>query len=364
MKSRTAFTSSILLASLFFLVACSNEEEASTKPGTPVTQVIATTQQVETLEASVGRLQARTAPNIAAETAGRVVDVLVKAGDRVESGQVLARLDGDNQRALFEAARGEVLQLQALANDQQKRADRLAGLVEKQLISSDQHEQAQAQAKALNSQLASAQANLSSAQLNLQRIQITSPIAGQIQARHVSIGDFVDAGQVMFEVVGSGELEAILPLPQRLASVLEVGQMVRLSSTSDKSRIVTSPITEIRPAVGARSRAVEAVVDVEDSGAWRSGESVRAEIVISNRQSVVVPPIAVVSRPIGSVVYVIDPDESVAKEQVVETGVKHANWTEILSGLESGQAVVVDGAGFLTDGAMLDITETLDGQAP
>ncbi len=341
---------------VFLLVACGGEADGPAgPPATPVTQTHATVQNVTRVERSVGRLSANTAPMIASETSGRVIEVLAEAGDLVQAGQVLARLDGDQQRAQLEAIRGEVSQLRALMRNQQARVERLSGLVDGDLVSKDQFEEAQAQAEALSSQLASAQARFSSAQLDLQRTEIVSPVAGQIEARHISSGDFAALGTPLFDVVSADALMAILPVPQRLSSEVNVGQLVRLHSLESPDDVIEAPITEVRPVVGSRSRALEVVVTLDNPGGWRAGGSVVGEIVLAEREAVVVPPSAVVKRPAGEVVYVIDQERSVAIERVVQVGLRHAQWIEIHSGVSAGEPIVLSGAGFLTNEARLAI---------
>lgn len=351
-----AFISGALL-----LAACSSEVPETALPATPVTAVSVKSQLVEEIATTIGRLEAQTAPRIAAQTAGRVVDVLVEAGDPVKAGEVLARLDGDAQRAALQAARGEVVQLEALATNQAKRVERLEQLVQDQLISEDQFEDAKAQSKALSSQLDSARARLTQAQLNLQHTEILSPIAGEVQARHVSVGDFVGLGQVAFEVVASEALQAVFPVPQQLGSVVSAGQMVRLYPLGDKQPISMLPVAEVRPAVGARSRAVEVVVNVTNPGVWRAGASIVGEIILTARQGVVVPPTSVVRRPAGDVVYVINTTEATVEERVLQLGVRHADWVEVRSGLGGDELIVLDGAGFLTNGARVAIASKAEG---
>ena len=104
--------------------------------------------------------------------------------------------------------------------------------------------------------------------------------------------------------------------------------------------------------VGATSNAIEAIVPFQYPGTWMPGASVRGRVVVARRErSVVVPEISVVQRPAGEVVYTIENDT--AREHVVRTGVRRDGWIEILEGLEAGAKLATDGAGFLTDGAVV-----------
>jgi hypothetical protein len=107
--------------------------------------------------------------------------------------------------------------------------------------------------------------------------------------------------------------------------------------------------------VGTNNRAVEALVDLPAGSDWPPGGSVTARIVLASRDGVVVPAASVVRRPAGDVVYVAS-DDKVAEHKVM-VGIRDSNVAEILDGIEAGAAVVVSGAGFLTDGALVTVRE-------
>lgn len=347
-----------------FLVGCGDQSgDMNGPPPTSITVTTATTQQVEHLERSVGRLVANTAPNVAAETSGRVTEVYAEAGDSVEMGQVLARLDDQAQTANQGIARGEVERLQALLSQQSARVNRLNTLVVQSLVSEDQYDEAMAQQRALESQLSSAQSHLKAATLDLEHTEILAPVSGVIESRLVSEGDFVARGQLAFSMVSAEALRAVLPLPQRLSEVIQVGQMTRLKSIQASAVEIEGPISEIRPVVGAQSRAIEVVVEVTNPGHWRDGQSVVGDIVLDAYEGVVVPPRAVVRRPIGEVVYVLENNGTRVREQAVQVSLRTHSYWVIASGLAPGEKIALDGAGFLTDGATVLMGQQTDAGA-
>ena len=88
---------------------------------------------------------------------------------------------------------------------------------------------------------------------------------------------------------------------------------------------------------------------------WPPGGSVTARVVLASRDGVVVPAGSVVRRPAGDVVYVVKDDKAV--ERKVTVGIRTSTLAEVLSGIETGETVVVSGAGFLTDGALVTVRE-------
>jgi RND family efflux transporter MFP subunit len=127
-----------------------------------------------------------------------------------------------------------------------------------------------------------------------------------------------------------------------------------LSVPSAPEREIAAQIDEIRPTVGAQNRALDAIVKFDTDGSFRGGGSVSARIVIATRDNALtVPEQSVVLRPAGKIVYVLAEREGklVAQQRLVETGVRQDGYYEVLKGIQAGDRVAVDGAGFLTDNA-------------
>ena len=151
-----------------------------------------------------------------------------------------------------------------------------------------------------------------------------------------------------------------LPFPEHVANRLRIGQAVTLSSFADPTKSAPSTIREIRPALDSTTLSREVIVAV--SGGWRPAGSIRGEVVLGVRKNaLVVPEQAVVLRPAGSVVYVTEGDT--VKERIVQQGVQRGGEIEIVSGVNAGETVVVDGASQLTDGAKIKVRDGLSAPA-
>ena len=341
---------------MLLLAACAEKEDAGpAERPTAVTATESERRMVERIELTVGRLEANDAPEVSAETSGQVIRIHADAGDRVEAGALLAELDSEPQQLAVNSVAAEVRRLEAVLANQRVRVGRLRNLAERQSVAQDQLDEAVTEVESLEAQLDEARSRLADAEFNLRRTRILSPVDGQIQRRMLSKGDYVEPGRVLFELVAPGYLRAILPLPERLQDELEVGQSVRLSLPARPENRVEATVSEIRPMIGIGSRALELIVDLENPGGWRPGGSVTGRVVLDRREGVVVPAQAVVRRPAGRVVYVVDGER--ARERAVTTGLQNVFGIEITEGLDAGETVVLDGAGFLTDGALLDIQE-------
>jgi RND family efflux transporter MFP subunit len=352
----------VALAALSVLAACDSadpEAGPSARPAAVVSIAVATERPVEVLERSVGRLDAPGAPAVAAETAGRVEAVHVDAGYTVQAGDLLAQLDDEVQVNTQRAAAANVERLEALLENQQRTVTRNQDLVGRKLAAESTLDDATSQLAALKAQLDEGRARLDDAERNLRQTRILSPVSGVIQARRVSVGDFVSVGQPLFDIVVADRLQAIAPFPETVGDSLRVGQKAYVAPVRAEDAMIEAAITELRPRIGVGSRSVDAILEFANPGGWRAGGSVTVAVVVDARaRSVTVPPESIVRRPAGTVVYVAE--EGTARERVVQPGVQTEGWVEILEGLEAGEKVVTSGAGFLTDGTAIEAQQAAE----
>ncbi len=335
------------------LVLCALPAAGAGRP-VPVTVVTAVTEVIERWEPAVGELEPVTAPTVAAEVGGRIVGVEAEVGDRVDAGQVLARIDAEDYRLAAAAAGAEVQRLEALVRARRLQVRRLRSLARDKSASQSDLDDAQAELDALRAQLVGARVKRQQAERDLRRTRVTSPIAGRVYERRVSVGDYVKQGSPLFSITQVDRLRARLPYPESLGSVLRRGLPVRLESPMAPGRTVQARVSDLRPRIRPGNRAIEALVDVPNPGDWEPGASVTGHVRILHREdAVVVPERAVVRRPAGEVVYVIEGER--VRQQVVRLGLRLPGRVEIRSGLEPGTRIAADGAGFLTDGAAVEI---------
>jgi len=336
---------------------CGDRETADSKAlvrKTPVTTAEAVRQRVDAVETTVGRIEATASPALAAETSGRVVRLHVDGGSIVRKGQVLAELDGEPQRLAVSSARASVERLEALLANQQRTVKRYQELRSK-AVSESMLEEAIAQESARQAELNDARARLAEAEYRLDRTRIKSPVDAIVERRLISVGDYVSPGTPIVTIVGREGIRAVLPFPERLSGQLRPGLAVTLEQPARPGEAVTGTVTEVRPMVGTNNRAVEALVDLPGASEWPAGGSITAKLVLASREGVVVPAASVVRRPAGDVVYVLT-GEKVA-ERKVTVGLRDVERAEVLTGVEPGETVILGGAGFLTDGALVAVRE-------
>lgn len=344
---------------VLLLGACGSEDrtEDGTTPGNHA--VLVSTSQAETTDLpiwlqTVGQVHSLSAPTLAAEVEGRITRVTADTGDGIETGQLLAETDTSNLLLQQQAARAGIERLEVHIANGKRRVERLEKLSAKNLSSQTQLDDATEQLEAYQAERKAALAQLAIVEDLLHKSRIIAPVSGVIQRRLIATGDFVRRGQALFEITRPDQLQAWLPYAETVALRIKVGQTANIYSPLTPGVFATGRITDLQPTIGSGSRAVMAIVDLENPGELRPGATLTGKVLVETReQAVLVPNISVVRRPAGELVYVIDGDR--AEARLVITGHEEGGRVEIISGLEGGETIATDGAAFLTDGANVTI---------
>jgi multidrug efflux system membrane fusion protein len=387
---------SLSLALLLMLSGCRQEQAAEAPRGQPApvtaarVETVALTPLRDTLDA-VGTVRTKTRMLIASKVQGYVREVRVREGDRVEPGALLVTVDPRDLAARVDRARAaladaemaldEVKTTQGEAEAALRAAEadhayadateaRYRQLWQRDLISAQDYEvaeakrksglaaveQAQARLRSLRAREAQmrhridqARAELRTAELAQDDTRLTAPASGVVVERRVEPGDLAVPGQPLL----------VLDDPRVYRFEAEVGESavgrVRLGQTvpivlDALARTLEGRVAEIVPAADPTSRTVTVKVDLPADPELRSGLFGRARFPAGERQALVIPRAAVVERGQLTSVYVVD-TQGVAQLRLVTRGARQGDRVEILSGLRAGERIVVEGVERVTDGA-------------
>jgi RND family efflux transporter MFP subunit len=357
--SRLCASHAVLAVLALALAACSDKppEKKSGPPPTLITTTQAKAIPLEIVETTLGALEAFKDPKIAAEISGRLTKISVRAGEKVRQGQLIAEIDPSDIAQQHNADQADIRRLQALLTQQERLVTRQNELVQKSFISKNAVDDASAQRDALRSQLDAAQARAALSANNLRKTRVVAPFDGSIEKQIAAVGEYLKLGDPIVTLISNSRLRANLPFPETAAQRLKLGQTVRLKSPLLPDALIEGTIEDIRPTLTDGSRAIEVIARIDNPGeTLKGGGSVDAFVVIDVREAaVMVPEQSVVLRPAGKVVYAVV--DGKAEQRLVQTGGKQAGLVEIVSGLKAGEVVALDGAGFLTNGAAVNVQD-------
>jgi len=288
---------------------------------------------------------------------GRIVGVYVEAGDHVERGQLLARLDDSvlvPQVNRLEAALEQAKAQAALSAAEYRRAQ---GVEAAGALSAEDIEKRHATAitDAANVKVVAAQ--LAEAQARLTRTRIVAPIAGTVLTRKAEVGQIANpGGDALFRVASGGEVEMRGQLAEQDLAQVKVGDPAMVHITG-----VPQPFDGRVRLLGAiidpQTRLGEIRISLQPDPALRPGAFARAVVAVDKTQRPVLPQTAVMADSNGSYVLVVNAAGRVDRHAVRVSGTTESG-VIIAEGLTGTERVVATAGGFLRDGEEVKVTGT------
>lgn len=298
----------------------------------------------------IGTLTAQEAATIAAQVAGQLDQNFVDLGDHVQAGQEIALIDTTTYEALANVAAANLARAQANAANAAQNLKRTQDLQREKIASASDLDSAVASAASTQAEVKAAEANEALARLNLDHSRVKAPFTGIVAERIASAGDFLSVGAPIARLVQTDPLRLRLGVPERDASQVRLGQIVRLSLAGDNQRH-EGKLSRIAPSLRTDNSMLTVEADIPNPNGLRAGAFVEAEIIINDRENVVsIPADALIT--FAGLEKVVLLRDGKAVEQGVTTGRRAGRFVELLSGLTAGESVVLNPAGLRTGQAL------------
>lgn len=289
---------------------------------------------------------------VGAETGGlTAVGVYVDEGSYVRQGQVLVKLNDALLQAQLRQQQAGVQTAEANAARDDAALARAQELKQRGFLSQASLDNALADQRASQANLASARASLSETRTRLAQSEIKAPVSGLIISRSVTKGQIVAAGTELFRMVRDGRLELDAQVPETDLPALRAGQTATI--TSNEGVATSGTIRIVTPEVDAQTRLGLARITLSPGSDLKPGMFARASINAGAQPTTVVPTGAVLYRNNKSGVFVLDA-QAAAHFRPVTVLSRRDDQTSV-SGVEPGVRVVVQGAGFLNEGDKVTI---------
>lgn len=306
-----------------------------------------------------GSLTAERQARLSPRTDGLVAEVLVDAGDHVETGEVLLRLDPALASHEHSRARATTAEARAARDEAARLVEEARRLRQQNHISASELANRESALALAEAALLAAQATESTAREQLQRHELTAPFGGVISAKLTEAGEWVNRGDAVLELVGLDRVRLEVKAPQERFADIRADTRVEVIPDAFPGTSLDGRVTALVPVSDAQARAFLVRVHV-DAGALAllPGTSATARFVIGGeREKLLVPRDALLRHPDGgySLFVVID---GVAQRRQVSIGRQGPDGIAVLSGLSAGEAVVIRGNEVLRDGQAVHIVNT------
>ncbi|HYG14833.1 MAG TPA: efflux RND transporter periplasmic adaptor subunit [Bacteroidia bacterium] len=281
---------------------------------------------------------------VSSEVAGRVIEVLVKEGQKVSQGQTLARVDGDITASSIREVEN-ALKLAETTYQKQKRLREQNVGTEMQLL------QAENQRDALKKQLETLRAQYS-------KYNITAPVNGTVDMIDINQGENLMPGMPVARVVNNSNLKVAAEVSERYVKTVRTGDSVMLRFPSIDLKM-GAKISSVGQIINPGNRTFSMIVNI-NANTENLKPNLLSMVTIYdyvNPKAIAVPSNVITNDGTSDYVFVVEEKggKTVARKKVVTVGTIAAAQTEIKDGLQPGDRVITENYKTLTDGAEIKI---------
>nr|WP_208620315.1 efflux RND transporter periplasmic adaptor subunit [Actinobacillus porcitonsillarum] len=320
---------------------------------------------------ATGSVRASQRTEVGAQVSGKIISLNVKLGQAVKKGDLIAEIDASNQSNSLSTAEASLASYQAKLKSAQVALEvaqsnyaRLSKLYKSDSASLSDLETAKntlASAKAtvdeVKSQIQTAQISVNDAKTNLNYTQIISPMDGIIVSVPVSVGQTVNSNQTSPTIVQVADLSKMLiklEISEGDIAQVQEGQEIRFTTLAEPNRAYQSKIDTVDPALttltdnnyteeSGNTEAIyyyaNALVDNADNR-LRIGMTVQGQVNIAKRENVLVVPTSTLKKK-GDKTTIQVLNNNQVEEKDIQTGLSDSQYTEVISGINEGEQVVV-----------------------
>jgi len=316
------------------LTACSPKKESSESlPSVAVRAVVVERTARPTTEEVVGTVRAKLRAAIEAKVSGRIEALVVAPGQTVKAGDLLAQLDAREIQAKLD---------QALALREQATRDlaRARDLMEKKVTTQAEFDSVQSRER-----VAAGLAREMETMLGYTRV--VAPFDGIVTRKLADVGDLAAPGKPILEMEDPRALRFEADVPESLIGSIKLGDRLPVRASAIVASIEAT-VVEIAPIADAASRTFLVKLDLPAAEGTSSGQFGRVWVVTGESRSIRVPTAAVVVRGQMEVLFIVEKQH--AQLRIVRSGKRTDGEIELLSGIASGESVVIEGAEQLRDG--------------
>ena len=301
----------------------------------------------------MGTVVASRSTVVAGEVAGSVEKMSVRPGTRVRRGQELARLRTRPMELKLAAALGELDEARARSNSSELRLERLRKLAGSEVVSTQNVDDGLYEFQAWKGRVARLEAEVERLKDDLERGVLRAPFAGTVVRESTQVGQWIDIGDPIVELVSLDQLEVRLDVPESHYGSLEPGTKVAVTAESTGIEPAAGELRAVVPQALDRAHTFPAYVSLPADTGLAIGMLVQGRIEVgSPRDGIWVPKDAILTQGQGHAVFAMSEDFSVSRV-TVEPGRSEGPWREIkvLSGsLAAGDPVITHGNENLREG--------------
>ncbi len=377
----------VLITFSFALSACGHPTEKradreSLEKASRVNVAIATESEAREIYRAPGTVSSTTVAALSSKVMGTLLEIRVRAGDRVKTGEVLAVVDSRETEAMVQKSEAGMQEARMALQEVERNLEaseanlllasatlkRYQELLDQKSVSPQEYDEVQTRQRSASASVAAlqakkeqilariqqAQADIDSSRALRSYAQIRSPLNGVVSQRQSEPGSLALPGMPLLTVEETGRYRLEVPVEERRIGKVKVGQAVTLQIPALGSSELKGKISEIQPWADPASRSYLVKISLPARSELRGGMYGEALFEIGSRKGIWIQPQSVVRQGQLEGAYVLG-KENVARLRLLKLGETRDAGVEVLSGLEGGEVYVVQGMEGLRDGSRLEV---------
>ncbi|RDJ01361.1 efflux RND transporter periplasmic adaptor subunit [Rhizobium grahamii] len=334
------------------LASCSDESRPTEPAQRAVGVVVAKPEPLIQGGAITGDVRARVQTDLSFRVSGKIVQRLVEVGQSVKAGQLLARIDPEEQKADLDVAAANLQSAQAQQIQAQLAFDRQQSLFRTQVTTRAALDQAQEALLTAQSSTKSAQALFETAQDTLSYAELKADADGVITARNAEVGQVAQAAQVVFTLAHDGDRDAVFEVVES-AFLRPIDGDGTITLLSDPTQKIAAKLREISPTIDSSTGTIRVKVAITSDAPIPLGAPVVGKFNYVPQDVIQLPWSAMTSKDGKPAVWIVDPASSAVSLRAIDvTGYETGSFIT-KSGVSAGEVVVTDGTKFLRPGEIV-----------
>ena len=343
-KCGPAWSWAYLLAIGLVLASCKPDTKVEAPEIRPVRTVIAAKGEAAEIVVLTGHVQAQDEPALAFRIGGRMIERPVNVSDRVEAGQVLAKLDPENELNTLRSAEAALVAAQGQLTYARGDFERQRQLLANGHTPRARFDQSQKALQNAQSQVDNTAAQLQIARDRVSWTTLTADAPGTVTARGAEPGEVVQAGQMIIRLARQGGRDAVFDVPAQLLRSAPSDAQIAVRLTDDPSVMATGRVREVAPQADPVTRTFQVKVGLSDPPeTMRLGATVTGSVKLASEPVIAIPASALTELNRQPAVWIVDPKGLTVSLRNVEL-LRHDPGTVVIAqGLDTGDIVVTAG---------------------
>jgi RND family efflux transporter MFP subunit len=298
-----------------------------------------------------GQVRAKDEVSLAFRIDGRMIERPVNVGDVLKGGQVVARLDPQNQQNELRSAQANVSSAEAALKQAQLTFGRQQQLLKEGWTPRARFDEAEQALRTAEAQVDSARAQLRITQDRLSYTELVADAPGAVTAVGAEPGEVVRTGQMIVDLAREGGRDAVFDVPEQLIRTGPRDPVVEIALTNDPRVTATGRVREVAPQADPDTRTFQVKVGITNPPQdMQLGSTVTGRIKLSAPPGVEVPASALTQANEHPAVWVFDPHSQTVSLRSVDVLRYDPTSIVVSQGLQTGEIVVTAGVQTLRPG--------------